>query len=170
MKATSLIIDIGVRHTRRESSARHSSWMILPHLLSKIVAIGLLIGLLSACGAISAGSPPHWIITRNVGVGLLSDVVIDYGKPLVFKDETPVRPGSQMTNGGENPIPPTMIVMWRSADGVAHQVNVPLRSKIPSFDRLRAIELWFSDDKLQIYHSTARGDRGEFTDRRLIYP
>ncbi len=63
-----------------------------------------------------------------------------------------------------------MRVSWTTADGQKHTAPVTLKGKITYVERLRAIELWCSDDKLEVYHATAIGNQGEYTNRRRIYP
>lgn len=125
---------------------------------------------LTACGALQPKYPSHRVITKNTGQNRLSDVLIDYGAPIFFRDSTPVRPGSQTNNGGENPIPEKMVVSWKTADGKEHQATVQLKGKLNYVEELRAIELWFADDKLEVYQATKSGSQGEFTNRRRIYP
>ena len=134
------------------------------------ILVALLIGQLLACSVVTPPSPMHIVVTKNVGKGWISDVVIDYGAPIIFRDETPMRPGTQHSDGGDRPIPQTRLVTWKTADNSAHKAAVSLRSKITFSEKLRAIELWFADEKLEVYHSTATGDRGEYTNHRRIYP
>jgi hypothetical protein len=124
----------------------------------------------TACGALQPRYPSHGIVTKNIGNERLSDLVIDYGYPIIFRDSTPVRPGSQTNSGGDNPIPDNMIVSWKTADSKEHKATVQLKGKLNYVEELRAIELWFADEKLEVYQATKSGARGEFTNRRRIYP
>ena len=114
--------------------------------------------------------PPHLVNIRNVGVGALSDVVIDYGKPYVFRDSPPIRPGRMRSDSVGAPVPDLMVVTWRTANGSEHKLSVPLRSKVSYVEKFLGFELLFYDERLEVYHLTSTGSKDEFTNRKRIYP
>jgi len=126
--------------------------------------------MMTACALPEPMYPPHVVNTRNAGVGTLSGVVIDYGKPYVLRNSTPTRPGVMTSNSVGAPVPSEMVVTWKTADGGEHRLSVPLKSKVSYVEKFRGVELLFYDQRLEVYHLTSTGSRDEFTHRRRIYP
>ena len=125
---------------------------------------------LASCAVVEPTYPPHFVDTRNAGVGSLSDVVIDYGKPYLLRNSTPTKPGRMTSNSVGAPVPDQMIVTWKTADGTERKLLVPVKSKLSYVEKLRGFELVFYDERLEVYHLTSSGTRGEFTNRKRIYP
>jgi hypothetical protein len=126
--------------------------------------------ILTACSAFEVRPPLHGVVTKNVGKERLFNLVITYSENTVFRDLTPVLPGSDKGSYGDYPVPEKMIVSWKTADSKEHKATVQLKGKLNYVEELRAIELWFADEKLEVYQATKSGARGEFTNRRRIYP
>ena len=137
----------------------------------KTLLMGLIAScLLTACATVGS-APPHGVLTKNVGKGNLSEVVIEYAKPITFKGLTPRTPNSSRGSFGHDEIPDVMFITWRSADNAMHEAKVPLKAKLNYANGgLWAIEIRFADDLIEVYEITASGSRREINHSRRIYP
>ena len=81
-----------------------------------------------------------------------------------------IPPNAQTTDSGEYPIPAAMRASWTTSDGRRIDTTIELKKNLEYATKLRAVELWISDDKLEVYQATPRGSQEEFTDRKRIYP
>jgi hypothetical protein len=123
----------------------------------------------TACGALQPQYPLHGVLAKNVGKTPIKKILIVYGiNKLSYV--TPTGPGGSSNYYGDNPIPDSFLTTWETADGKEHRATVQLKGKLNYVEELRAIELWFADEKLEVYQATKSGARGELTNRRRIYP
>ncbi len=143
----------------------------LTERMFKTLLMGLIASFLLTACATTTNAPYHGVITKNVGKGNLSDVVIEYVKPIVFRNSTPRSPGSETGSSGDREIPEVMPIRWKTADGRSHSVMVPLKKKLNYANGgLWAIEIRFADDLVEVYEITASGSRREINHFRRIYP
>ena len=139
--------------------------------ICKTLLTGLIASFLLTACATTTNAPYHGVITKNIGKGNLSDVVIEYVKPIVFRNSTPRSPGSETGSSGDREIPEVMPIRWKTADGSIHSVQVPLKKKLNyASGGLSAVEIWFADDKVEVYEITRSGSQREFRHSRRIYP
>jgi hypothetical protein len=124
---------------------------------------------LSACATDLRQQVNHNIVIKNTGKNRIFDVYVDYGHPYRIEDKM-IPPGAQTTENSEIPIPALMRVNWLTSDKRKIEINVELKKNLEYATKLRAVELWISDDKLEVYQATPRGSQEEFTDRKRIYP
>jgi hypothetical protein len=132
--------------------------------------IGITLAILvAACSALQPQYPLHGVLVKNVGKTTIKKILIVYGiNKLSYA--TPTGAGGTINYYGENPVPNSFLTSWTTAEDREYTVNIQLKNKLNYIEELRAVELWFDGDKLEVYQATKSGARGEFTNRRRIYP
>lgn len=135
----------------------------------KILSLLAIFFYLSACATDLRQQVDHNIVIKNSGENRISDIYIDYGYPFRIEKKM-IPPNSQTTDSGEYPIPVKLRAAWTTFEGKRVEIEIELKKNLEYGTKLRAVELWISDDKLEVYQATPRGARDEFTDRKRIYP
>lgn len=123
----------------------------------------------TGCSALQPQYPLHGVLIKNVGKTSIKKILVVYGiNELSYA--TPTGAGGTRNYYGENPVPNSFLTSWTTAEDKEYTANIQLKNKLNYIEELRAIELWFDGEKLEVYQATKSGARGEFTNRRRIYP